>query len=275
MTYLLAIDQGTTSTRAIVFSKEGNNCGQHQIELEQHFPNDAWVEHDATEIWSATQAVCVKACEQAGISSSQIGGIGITNQRETLVIWDRATGQPIHKAIVWQDRRTADLCTQLKAYGAEAEVQSKTGLLLDPYFSATKIQWLLDQYDADRSKSSSGQWAVGTIDCYLVWCLTQGKTHITDATNASRTLLFNIHTQSWDADLLKLFNIPEAILPVVCDSAGRLGEAEIDGLGAIPITGIAGDQQAAMVGQACFEPGMIKPWLPISTAPSTNLHLSY
>lgn len=268
MTNLLAIDQGTTSTRAIVFSNRGKVLAQHQIELQQHFPkqfvnekmaHQVLVEHDALEILAATQSVCRKAIAQAGVEWASLAGIGITNQRETVLIWDRKSGQPIHRAIVWQDRRTSDRCAQLKAEGIESLIQSRTGLLADPYFSATKIQWLLDQYDPERKHAGSGDWAVGTIDCYLVWALTGGKSHVTDATNASRTMLFNIHTQSWDPELLKLFNVSEALLPDVVDCAGQLGKTDPEVFGvAVPITGIAGDQQAALVGQACFEPGMVK-----------------
>ncbi len=259
--YLLAIDQGTTSTRALVFeiTAEGQwrTVGTHQIELPQHFPHNGWVEHDAEDIWQATLAVCRQAVVNAGIGFKQVMAIGITNQRETTVVWDKKTQQVLGKAIVWQDRRTAARCEALRQQGLEKQLQQKTGLLLDPYFSATKIEWMLDQYDADRRRAHAGELAFGTIDSFLVWRLSQGQCHITDATNASRTALFNLTTQQWDDDLLTLFNIPRAMLPTVVDSSGELAFAVIDGH-KIPITAILGDQQAALVGQACFTTGMAK-----------------
>lgn len=257
--YLLAIDQGTTSTRAIVFDETGAKRSMAQVELPQHFPCDGWVEHDAMEIWWATETVCRDVLRKVGLHARDISAIGITNQRETTVLWDRSNGMPVHKAIVWQDRRTTATCAQLKADGHEAMVQAKTGLLLDPYFSATKLAWLLDNVTNARERAEKGELAFGTIDSWLLWKLTHGRVHATDATNASRTLLFNIHTQDWDDELLALFDIPRSVLPQVKDSSDDFGQAAPDFLGAaVPIRGVAGDQQAAMVGQACFTPGMVK-----------------
>lgn len=257
--YLLAIDQGTTSSRAIVFDQTGNSVASDQQEFHQYFPRDGWVEHDAREIWDSTLAVCRGTLEKAGIEASELAGIGITNQRETTVIWDRATGEPIYHAIVWQDRRTASWCTKLKSDGHEDMVVDRTGLLIDPYFSATKIAWTLDNVEGARSRAESGDLAFGTVDSWLLWNLTDGKSHFTDATNASRTALFNIHEQDWDEDLLTLFRVPRALLPEVLDSSADYGTAETRWLGApVMIAGIAGDQHAALVGQACFSPGMAK-----------------
>lgn len=257
--YLLSIDQGTTSTRAIVFDQKGLPVAQSQQEFKQIFPADGWVEHDAMEIWQGTLEVCREALVNAKIEARQIASIGITNQRETTVIWDRKTGQPIHNAIVWQDRRTADYCSKLKEIGHEDSVAAKTGLLLDPYFSATKIKWILDNVEGARARAEAGELAFGTIDTWLLWQLTAGESHKTDATNASRTLVFNIHTQQWDEELLALFEIPAALLPTVEDSSADFGTTQVDILGApVAIGGIAGDQQAALIGQACFEPGMAK-----------------
>lgn len=257
--YLLAIDQGTTSSRAIVFDQTGNSVASDQQEFHQYFPRDGWVEHDAREIWDSTLAVCRGALEKAGIEASELAGIGITNQRETTVIWDRATGEPIYHAIVWQDRRTASWCTKLKSDGHEDMVVDRTGLLIDPYFSATKMAWILDNVEGARSRAESGDLAFGTVDSWLLWNLTDGKSHCTDATNASRTALFNIHEQDWDEDLLTLFRVPRALLPEVLDSSADYGTAETRWLGApVMIAGIAGDQHAALVGQACFSPGMAK-----------------
>ena len=256
---ILAIDQGTTSSRAIVFRPDGTVAGVGQQEFAQHFPQSGWVEHEPEDIWTTTVETCRLALSKAGIAASDLAGIGIPNQRETTVVWDRATGKPIHRAIVWQDRRTAGFCADLKASGAEAEVTAKTGLLLDPYFSGTKIRWLIDHVPGAREKAEKGQLAFGTIDSFLLWRLTGGKVHATDATNASRTLLMNIHTGDWDADLLKLFGIPRAMLPEIRDCAAEYGLSEASILGAtVPVRGIAGDQQAATVGQACFRPGMMK-----------------
>ncbi len=256
---ILAIDQGTTSSRAIVFDTSGNALGSHQVEFEQHYPKDGWVEHDADEIWQTTRHCIIAAVQSAGIGAGDLAAAGITNQRETLVLWDRATGKPLHRAIVWQDRRTAPLCAKLKQQGFEETVQAKTGLLLDPYFTGTKLAWLLDNVEGARARAEKGELAAGTIDSWLLWHLTGGAVHATDATNASRTLLFNIHNQTWDDELLAMLSIPRSLLPDVRDSADQFGEMEATILGSsVPLCGIAGDQQAASVGQACLEPGMLK-----------------
>ena len=257
--FVLALDQGTTSSRAMLFDRTGRPIGRAQMEFTQHFPQSGWVEHDAKEIWTGCLEVMVGAIADAGARIDEVAAIGITNQRETTVIWDRSSGEPIHKAIVWQDRRTAGLCERLKADGKEALVQSRTGLLLDPYFSATKIAWLLDNVPGARGRAERGELAFGTIDTFLLWQLTQGGVHATDVTNASRTLLYDIRRQCWDDELLQLFGVPEAILPEVRDCDADYGATPKALLGAaIPITGIAGDQQAATIGQACFESGMMK-----------------
>ena len=257
--YILAIDQGTTSSRAIVFDEAYAIRGVGQQEFTQHFPRSGWVEHDAEEIWSSTVNTIRSAIDAAGIAPSDVAAIGITNQRETVVLWDRKTGDPIHRAIVWQDRRTAETCERLNASGAEAEVTAKTGLLLDPYFSGTKLAWLLDNVEGARARAEAGELAFGTIDSWLMWRLTGGRVHATDATNASRTMLMNIHTGEWDADLLKLLQVPASVLPEICDSAHTFGTCGKDIFGAeVPICGVAGDQQAATIGQACFSPGMMK-----------------
>ncbi|MDF1655317.1 MAG: glycerol kinase GlpK [Coxiellaceae bacterium] len=260
MTYLIAIDQGTTSTRAIVFDRKGQSLANHQVELHQFFPEEGWVEHNAQEIWQSTVHCVQQAIANAKLTAKDIVAIGISNQRETTVIWDKETGEPIHHAIVWQDRRTAALCQRLKSQkGVEAMVSEKTGLLLDPYFSATKIAWLLGHIEGARAAADKGQLLFGTIESYLLWKMTGGKKHLTDATNASRTLLFNIHNQQWDKELLELFDIPPQLLPEVVDNVGRFGETLPDLFGeSIAITGMAGDQQAATVGQACFQAGMLK-----------------
>jgi len=255
--HLIAIDQGTTSTRAIVFDAALAPVAVAQQEFAQHFPADGWVEHDPEEIWSTVVATVRAAMATAGLGPRDIAGIGITNQRETVVIWDRATGRPIHNAIVWQDRRTASACVELRAAGHEPGVTQKTGLLLDPYFSATKIAWLLDQVAGARDAARAGQLAFGTIDTFLLWRLTGGRVHATDATNAARTLLLDIHGAIWDRTLASLFRVPLPLLPEVRDSAGDFGTTELFG-GTIRILGIAGDQQAATVGQGCFAPGMLK-----------------
>ena len=256
---ILAIDQGTTSSRAILFSASGRPEHVAQQEFAQHFPNDGWVEHDGEEIWSSTLAVCREVLEKAGISASQVAGIGITNQRETTLVWDAASGELLYRAIVWQDRRTASYCAELKAAGHEAMISERTGLLIDPYFSATKLRWILDNVPGARARAERNELRFGTVDCFLLWRLTGGKVHRTDATNASRTMLFNIHTQQWDDDLLQLLDIPASLLPEVMDSAADFGQTAPEVLGAsIPVCGIAGDQQAALIGQACFEPGMVK-----------------
>ena len=256
---ILAIDQGTTSSRAILFSPEGRPAGMAQKEFPQHFPADGWVEHDPEDIWRDTLEVVRGAMADGGRAARGIAAIGITNQRETTVVWDRATGQPIHRAIVWQDRRTAPLCERLKAEGHEATVTAKTGLLLDPYFSGTKLAWLLDNVEGARARAERGELAFGTIDCFLLWRLTGGEIHATDATNASRTLLYNIHVGDWDDELLGLLDIPHQILPEVRDCDADFGSTPASLFGApLPILGIAGDQQAAAFGQACFLPGMMK-----------------
>jgi len=257
--YILAIDQGTTSSRAIVFDENFSPVASDQQEFTQHFPASGLVEHDAEEIWHSVIATCRKAIAKADIEASKIAGIGITNQRETTVVWDRATGKPVHHAIVWQDRRTSDYCAKLKSTGHEAQVTEKTGLLLDPYFSATKLKWILDHVDGARVKAKNGELLFGTVDTYLLWRLTQGRSHKTDATNAARTMLYNIKDGHWDSDLLELFDIPRAMLPEVKDCASEFGHTVADLFGtSIPILGIAGDQHAASLGQACFQPGMIK-----------------
>ena len=259
MTYILALDQGTTSSRAVLFNREGHPVATAQQEFTQHFPKPGWVEHDAMEIWRTQKTVMQDVVNQAGIQAQQIQAIGITNQRETTVVWDRRTGVPIAPAIVWQDRRTAAVCERLKQVGKAAEIQRKTGLVLDAYFSATKLAWLLDHVPGARQKAEQGHLAFGTIDTWLIWHLTGGRVHATDPSNASRTLLFNLHTQAWDASLLKLFNVPASVLPQVLPSSGVLAQTDANLLGApIPIAGVAGDQQAATFGQACFAPGMAK-----------------
>lgn len=257
--YLLAIDQGTTSSRAIVFDDHGTRISAGQQEFRQHYPADGQVEHDPEEIWATTLAMCREAIARAGIAARDIVGIGIANQRETTVVWERATGKPIHPAIVWQDRRTADLCDELRAAGHEAQVKKKTGLLLDPYFSATKLAWILDRVPGARQRAERGELAFGTIDSFLLWRLTGGAAHLTDATNASRTALFDIRRQQWDDELLQVFRVPRALLPEVRDCAAEFGSTLPALLGAaIPVRGMAGDQQAALIGQGCFEPGMVK-----------------
>ncbi len=257
--YVLAIDQGTTSSRAIVFNSELEIVAVAQQEFTQFFPQSGWVEHDPEEIWESTLSTCKLALEKAQLNASQIAAIGITNQRETTLVWDRETGKTIHKAIVWQDRRTADFCTKLDEAGHNPTIKAKTGLLLDAYFSGTKIRWMLDNVEGARAKAEAGKLAFGTVDTFLLWRLTGGKIHATDATNASRTMLYNIHENCWDEELLTLLNIPRSLLPQVKDSSDDFGMTSSDLLGSsIPIRGIAGDQQAALVGQACFKPGMIK-----------------
>jgi glycerol kinase len=258
-THLLAIDQGTTSTRAMVFDAALAPVAVAQQELRQIYPAPGLVEHDPEEIWSATVATVRAALAKAGLAAKDVGGIGITNQRETAIVWDRATGKPIHNAIVWQDRRTADACTALRTVGHEPTIAARTGLLLDPYFSATKIAWLLDHVDGARAAAEAGRLAFGTVDSFLLWRLTGGAVHATDATNASRTLLFDIRRGQWDAELLDIFRIPRSLLPDVRDTAGEFGVTtpELFG-GPIRILGIAGDQQAATIGQGCFTPGMMK-----------------
>lgn len=256
--YLLAIDQGTTSTRAIIFDATGKTISSHQISFKQYFPNDAWVEHDPAEIWNSVLQCCVNAIKKAALCAKNIIAIGISNQRETTIIWDKKTGEPIYPAIVWQDRRTAKHCHQISQDKKIMNIVSeKTGLLIDPYFSATKIAWILDHVPDARNRAEKEELAFGTIDTFLLWKFTDGKSFFTEATNASRTLLFNIHTQKWDDELLEIFTIPKNGLPDVLDSNAHFGVTTVLG-SSIPITGIAGDQQAAMIGQACFKKGMIK-----------------
>jgi len=257
--YVVAIDQGTTSTRAILFRADTSIAAVAQQEFPQHFPADGEVEHEPEDLWATTLATCRTALRQAGATARDIAAVGITNQRETTLLWERSTGRALHRAIVWQDRRTAELCAQLKATGHEARFSAKTGLLLDPYFSGTKLAWLLDHVPDGIARAERGELAFGTVDTYLLWRLTGGKVHATDATNASRTLLFNIHEGRWDKDLLQILGVPRAVLPEVLDSSAAFGLTAPDLFGGeIPICGIAGDQQAAMIGQACFAPGMIK-----------------
>lgn len=261
--YLLAIDQGTTSSRAIIFSREGKAVSSAQYDFEQHYPHDGWVEHDPEEIWQTSLRSCRDALAAGHIDASNIASIGITNQRETTVIWNRKTGKPIHHAIVWQDRRTAAYCQAIRnrliTEGRGQLIQERTGLLPDAYFSASKINWILANVEGARAAAEAGELAFGTIDCFLLWRLTNGQRHCTDATNASRTMLFNIHTQQWDPELLALFDIPAALLPEVLDSAADFGTSNSQWLGQpVPIGGIAGDQQAAAFGQACFTAGMTK-----------------
>ncbi|MEO8543144.1 MAG: glycerol kinase GlpK [Burkholderiaceae bacterium] len=259
MPYILALDQGTTSSRAILFDRAGQLVAAAQQEFRQIFPQAGWVEHDAREIWRAQLAMARDVLAKAGVGAQDVDAIGITNQRETTVLWDRKTGEPVANAIVWQDRRTAQRCDALRAAGHLATIQKKTGLVLDAYFSATKLQWLLDQVPGVRARADKGELAFGTIESWLVWNLTGGRRHITDASNASRTLLFNIHTLRWDPQLLALFDIPPSLLPEVVPCSGALAETDPALFGrAISIGGMAGDQQAATFGQACFSPGMAK-----------------
>jgi len=255
--HVLAIDQGTTGTTAMIFDTRGRVRGRGYSEFRQFYPKPGWVEHDPEEIWRVTQRVISAALRSARLKPKDLAAIGITNQRETTVLWDRHTGKPVHRAIVWQDRRTAPICDQLKAQGAEAAIHAKTGLVTDPYFSGTKLQWLFDHVKGARQRSQ--HLAFGTIDSWLIWKLTGGAAHVTDYTNASRTLLFNIHTRRWDDELLRLLNLPAEVLPRVVPSAGVVATTDPRAFGAaVPIAGIAGDQQAALFGQACFRPGMVK-----------------
>ena len=255
--YILAMDQGTTSSRAILFDQQYAIVEQAQQEFPQHFPDSGWVEHSPADIWQTSLDTARQALANSGISADQIAAIGITNQRETTLLWDRSSGEPVYNAIVWQDRRTADYCTSLKDQGLEPMITSKTGLLLDPYFSATKVAWILDNVEGARARAEAGELAFGTMDTWLLWNLTQGRAHATDATNASRTMLYNIHTGTWDTELLDLFDIPASLLPEVRDCAADFGTTDLLG-SEIPILGIAGDQQAATLGQACFNTGMMK-----------------
>ena len=259
MTYILAIDQGTTSSRSILFDGELRVVATAQEEFPQHYPASGWVEHDPSDLWSSVAGTARAVMEKAGVSATDIAAIGITNQRETTLIWDRKTGEPIHNAIVWQDRRTADTCAALKAAGHEPMITARTGLLLDPYFSGTKIKWLLDNVDGARERAVRGELAFGTVDTFLIWKLTGGRVHATDATNAARTLIYNIAKGEWDTDICQLLDIPMSLLPEVKDCAADFGCTRADLFGReIPILGVAGDQQAATIGQACFKPGMMK-----------------
>lgn len=259
MEYILALDQGTTSSRALVFDPSGGIAAVAQREIRQIYPRPGWVEHDPREIWSSQLDVAREALAQSGVPSGSIAGIGITNQRETTVLWDRRTGEPVHNAIVWQDRRTAPLCQELKAQGLEPAFTERTGLVLDPYFSATKLRWLLDQDPTIRARAERGELAFGTVDSWLIWNLTNGAVHVTDATNASRTLLYDIRSHAWDDHLLDLMRIPRSLLPQVCPSSGLIAQTDTALLGrAIPIGGVAGDQHAALFGQRCTVPGMVK-----------------
>lgn len=254
---VLAMDQGTTSSRAVVFGADFAVLGQAQREFPQHFPQPGWVEHDPEDIWSTTEQTAKEALAQAGVNAADVAAAGIANQRETTLLWERDTGQPVHRAIVWQDRRTADMCEKLRAEGREEIASAKSGLLLDPYFSASKIAWLLERDDALRAAARRGEILFGTVDSFLMWRLSGGKIHRTDATNASRTLLFDIRQGRWDEELLDMFGVPKVMLPEVCDSAADFAETSLFG-GRIKIAGVAGDQQAAAAGQACFSPGMLK-----------------
>ena len=259
MTHILALDQGTTSSRAIVFDAALSPVATAQEEFAQHFPQSGWVEHDPDDLWATVAATARAAMERARIGAGDIAAIGITNQRETTLIWDRATGRPLHRAIVWQDRRTADICDALREAGHEPMIAARTGLLLDPYFSGTKLKWLLDHVEGARARAARGELAFGTVDSWLIWNLTGGQVHATDATNAARTLLYNIGENCWDAEICALLDIPMALLPEVRDCAAEFGVTRADLFGGgIPILGVAGDQQAAAVGQACFGPGMMK-----------------
>ncbi|MBI3417604.1 MAG: glycerol kinase GlpK [Verrucomicrobia bacterium] len=257
MKYILALDQGTTSSRAILFDQGGSIKAVAQKEFRQLFPQPGWVEHEPKEIWSSQVGVAIEAIARAGLKSTDIAAIGITNQRETTIVWDRQSGEPVSHAIVWQDRRTASFCDQLKAAGLAGAIQQKTGLVIDAYFSGSKLRWILDNVPGARKRAEAGELAFGTVDSWLVWKLTSGRVHVTDASNASRTMLFNIHAGDWDDELLKMFGVPRAVLPQVRASSEVYGEAE-GALHGIPIAGIAGDQQAALFGQACAQPGMAK-----------------
>ena len=257
--FILALDQGTTSSRSMIFDKQGNIISVAQKEFKQIFPQPGWVEHDANEIWSTQFGTMAEAVAKAHITMKQVAGIGITNQRETTVVWDRKTSQPIYHAIVWQDRRTAAYCDELKSANHASSIQEKTGLIIDAYFSATKLKWILDNVEGAKKKAENGELAFGTIDTWLTWKLTNGTVHVTDVSNASRTMLFNIHSLQWDEDLLKLFNIPKSLLPEVKPSSKIYGvTGNIIPDSRIPIAGIAGDQQAALFGQMCTQPGMVK-----------------
>lgn len=257
--YVLAVDQGTSSSRAIIFNQQGESCAVAQKEFTQHFPSSGWVEHDPKEIWTSEASVILEAMEQMGLKGNDIAAIGITNQRETTIVWDAETGEPVYNAIVWQDRRTAEFCDQLKAQGLTEMIHQKTGLIIDAYFSATKIKWILDHVSGARERAQQGRLRFGTVDSWLVWKLTAGKLHITDATNASRTMLFNIHSLQWDEELLQLFGIPRSMMPDVKSCSEVYGHTDSTLFGCqVPIGGMAGDQQSALFGQLCTEPGSVK-----------------
>ncbi|MBX7244960.1 MAG: glycerol kinase GlpK [Candidatus Sumerlaeaceae bacterium] len=259
MDYILALDQGTTSSRAILFDRGGAIKGVAQKEFTQHFPQPGWVEHDPMEIWSSQISVAAEVLSRSRVSATKVAAIGITNQRETTIVWNRKTGKPIHNAIVWQDRRTAGICDRLRAEGHADLFRTKTGLVLDAYFSGTKVQWILDNVSGARALADAGELAFGTVDCWLVWNLTQGARHVTDVSNASRTLLYNIHTGDWDDELLKILNVPRSVLPEVASSSEVYAKTNVELLAAnIPVAGIAGDQQAALFGQMCTKEGMVK-----------------
>ncbi|WP_375230584.1 glycerol kinase GlpK [Roseobacter sp. S98] len=259
MTHILAIDQGTTSSRAILFDADMKITATAQEEFPQHFPDSGWVEHDPGDLWSTTAGTCRAAIEKAGLGPEDIAAIGITNQRETVVVWDKETGKPVYNAIVWQDRRTADYCRELREAGHDKMITARTGLLADPYFSATKLKWILDHVEGARDRASRGELLFGTVDCFLIWKLTGGASHVTDATNAARTSLYDIHKGRWSTTICELFDIPMNMLPEVRDCAADFGTTRPDLFGRpVPILGVAGDQQAATIGQACFEPGMLK-----------------
>jgi glycerol kinase len=259
MQYILAIDQGTTNSRAIIFDRSGNPVSHHDIALRQYFPHDGWVEQDPHEMFVNTVECCREAMKKISLPVSSIAAIGISNQRETTIIWDKNTGKHVYPAIVWQDRRTSAMCEKLAQSSLAQNVYEKTGLLIDPYFSATKIIWILENIRGVRERAERGELLFGTVDTYLLWKLTDGKAHVTDASNASRTMLFNIHTQAWDQEILRELNIPQNLLPAVLDNTADFGKTDVSILGAaVPVAGMAGDQQAAMVGQACFYPGMVK-----------------
>ncbi len=259
--FILSLDQGTTSSRAIVFDNDGQAVAVAQKEFTQYFPKPGWVEHDPEEIWSTQAGVALEAITKAGLQSTAISAIGITNQRETTIVWNKKTGKPVYNAIVWQDRRTSGFCDSLKKEGQSRMILEKTGLIIDAYFSATKVKWILDNVKGARKMAEAGQLAFGTVDSWLVWNLTRGDLHITDVSNASRTMLFNIHTLAWDEDLLKLFDIPFSMLPQVRASSEIYGTTSGHFSSSIPVAGIAGDQQAALFGQMCIEPGMVKEYL--------------
>ncbi|MBL8511460.1 MAG: glycerol kinase, partial [Betaproteobacteria bacterium] len=259
MKAILALDQGTTSSRALLFDRAGRVLASAQREFRQYFPEPGWVEHDAMEIWQSQREVAAQALRQSGLVAADVAAVGITNQRETTVLWDRATGTPLAPAIVWQDRRTADFCEQLKATGYEETIRNKTGLVIDAYFSGTKLKWLLDHLPGARDRAARGELAFGTIDSWLIWHLTGGRTHVSDVSNASRTMLLNMHTLDWDDELLTLMDIPREVLPRVVASSERLGVTDCADLPhGLVIAGVAGDQQAALFGQACHRPGMVK-----------------